>query len=379
MELAEVQKHWDAWGRTDPLWAILTEPTKRYGGWDPAEFFASGERAIAEVMREVDGLGFPSTRRRRALDFGCGVGRLTQALCRHFEECYGVDIAPSMVEQARRYNRHGDRCRYVLNAADDLRGFEDGTFDFVYSFIVLQHVEPKYIESYLREFVRVLAPGGLIDVQIPCGRVELAFDPLPPEAFRAQVTLLDPPARLTAGAPAVVRARVENASDVTWPSHGSAVVGRQINLGNHWLDCDGQLIADDDGRSVLPADLAPGERVEFPLAVRAPATPGRYVLEVDLVQEAVAWFGRRGSPTARVAVDVTPPKRPLGSTLRKILRADRGRGPAAGEDFMPLMEMYVLPEDRVREVVHGCGGSVVDARGWPGGEYRHVTYFITKS
>ena len=97
MELAEVQKHWDALERTDPLWAILTEPSKRYGGWDLAEFFASGERAVAEVMREVDALGrLPLSRRRRALDFGCGVGRLTQALCHYFGSCDGVDIAPSM-------------------------------------------------------------------------------------------------------------------------------------------------------------------------------------------------------------------------------------------------------------------------------------------
>jgi SAM-dependent methyltransferase len=374
MELAEVQKHWDALGRTDPLWAILTVPTKRYGGWDLAEFFASGEREIAGVLREAGALGLPLTRRRRALDFGCGVGRLTQALCGHFETCDGVDIAPSMIEQARRYNRHGDRCRYALNAADDLALFPDDTFDFIYSFVVLQHVEPRFIERYLREFVRVLAPGGMVGVQIPSERVEVALDPLPDSAFRARVTLLDPPATLTAGASAVVHTRVENASDTPWPSHGSAVVARAIDLGNHWLDATGRLLVVDDGRSVLPGDLGPGDAVEFPLAVKAPTTPGDYLLEVDLVQEAVAWFGSKGSPTARTPVRVTTPARTVGGMLRKVLRMDRG----AAVEFTPSMEMYVLPEARVREVIAESGASVVSARGWPGGDYRHVTYFLTK-
>jgi SAM-dependent methyltransferase len=132
MELGELQKNWDAFGKTDPLWAILTEPSKRYGGWDPAEFFASGRAEIAGVMQRLRVLGV-ALRPGRALDFGCAVGRLTQALCEHFDECVGVDIAPSMIEHARRFNQFEDRCRYVLNGADDLAVLPDAYFDFIYS------------------------------------------------------------------------------------------------------------------------------------------------------------------------------------------------------------------------------------------------------
>ena len=44
------------------------------------------------------------------LDIGCGVGRLTQALSSRFDECWGVDIAPSMIESANKLNRCPDRC-----------------------------------------------------------------------------------------------------------------------------------------------------------------------------------------------------------------------------------------------------------------------------
>ena len=79
----------------------------------------TGAREIRDVMSYVEGLSIP-LRRRRALDFGCGVGRLTQALVRYFDEVCGVDIAPSMIEWARKYNGCGDHCLYFVNASDDL-------------------------------------------------------------------------------------------------------------------------------------------------------------------------------------------------------------------------------------------------------------------
>src|SRR5207248_3614710 len=78
MELKEVQRHWDAFGKTDPLWAILTQPDKRHGKWKYDEFFACGEEEIGRILRHAEALAFP-LRWGRALDFGCGAGRLTQA------------------------------------------------------------------------------------------------------------------------------------------------------------------------------------------------------------------------------------------------------------------------------------------------------------
>ena len=166
MKLNQLQKHWDEFGKRDPLWAILTLPEKANGGWDPAEFFANGEdeiqRAVSYARDQKAELN-----PQRALDFGCGVGRLTQALCQHFAECHGVDIAPSMIAGANQYNQHPERCHYHLNDKDNLRLFPDNYFDFIYSVIVLQHIRPEYSLRYIREFVRVLAPNGIALFQIP--------------------------------------------------------------------------------------------------------------------------------------------------------------------------------------------------------------------
>lgn len=160
MELVEVQRLYDDWGASDALWAVLPFAGKRGNRWDIGEFFQTGVGEIERVLRSIRALSLP-LRRGTALDFGCGVGRLSQALAEHFDTVWGVDIAPSMIERARAYNRYGTRCRYVLNGRDDLVVLGDTTFDFIYSNITLQHLEPRHAKAYITEFLRVAARPGL--------------------------------------------------------------------------------------------------------------------------------------------------------------------------------------------------------------------------
>ena len=133
--------------------------------------------------------------------------------------------------------------------------------------------------------------------------------PLPDAAFKAQLSLPDPPARLRAGQKEVVQVHIKNASDVFWWARGGEINERNDNFfyvaaGNRWLKADGTLHTDSDGRYGISKDLKPGEETEVPLLVTAPQEPGDYTLEVDLVQEQVSWFGDKGSPTARAKVTV---------------------------------------------------------------------------
>jgi ubiquinone/menaquinone biosynthesis C-methylase UbiE len=171
MTLKRLRRHWDVLGKKDPLWAVLASDDKRGNRWRVDEFFATGQGEIAEVTKYVEALGLELDH-RNALDFGCGVGRLTQALADRFEVVWGVDIAPSMIAQAKQYDRHPGTCHYILNERADLQMFESASFGFIYSNIALQHIEPRYQRSYLREFVRVLTPGGVLVFQLPSERIE---------------------------------------------------------------------------------------------------------------------------------------------------------------------------------------------------------------
>ena len=168
MKLDDLRRNWDGLGRVDPLWAILAYPERHRGGWEGHEddFFATGRRAVDEVVAMLDRVGAPASM-DRALDFGCGAGRLTQGLAGHLERVDGVDIAASMIELARRHNRAGDRVTYHLNESGDLALFDDDTFDLVLSIIVLQHIPNDLKTGYLEEFVRVLRPGGVAAFTVP--------------------------------------------------------------------------------------------------------------------------------------------------------------------------------------------------------------------
>ena len=169
MSLRRSMKIWDRLAHMDPMWAILSESGKTQNRWNAEEFFASGRREIGELLGAVVESGFP-LRRGTALDFGCGIGRLTQALCEHFTACEGIDISASMIDLANRYNRHPEGCTYLHNPRPDLGCLAEDRYDFVYSAIALQHIEPQYAAQYIAEFVRVLAPGGLAIFQLPSER-----------------------------------------------------------------------------------------------------------------------------------------------------------------------------------------------------------------
>jgi SAM-dependent methyltransferase len=170
-QLDQLQKDWNDLAEVDPMWAICSEFGKSHGKWRVDEFFDTGKDKIKEALSIVDSTGV-SLSRGVVMDFGCGVGRLTQALAEEFDTCYGVDVSPKMVELAEQFNRFGDRCKYILNSRSDLSIFDANFFDFIYTHIVLQHMPPELMKGYLREFIRTLKVGGILVFQVPIQKLE---------------------------------------------------------------------------------------------------------------------------------------------------------------------------------------------------------------
>jgi SAM-dependent methyltransferase len=363
VDLRALQRRWDAFARRDPLGAIL-DPMATPSGGDLEEFFAWGEREIDETLADGARHGLPAAF-ESALDFGCGAGRLTQAMARRFESCEGVDISPAMVRLAVELNRRGERCRFRVNESDSLAAFEDASFDFAYSSLVLQHMDPPLARGYVAELVRVLRPGGLLVFQLPSERDTRSE--LPWSAFRARVEPLDGPLEAEPGASVTVPVRVRNDGDFAWPA---GLKRRPVAVGNHWLDAAGALVRRDDGRAPLPRDVRPGEAVELALEVTAPERPGEFLLELDLVQEGVAWFAERGSKPTRVAVAVragaAPPAAASGApsppaarpARARVLRGRVTRG--LGRRLQRPVEMNAIPREEVLALLAASGARVVD-------------------
>lgn len=170
MKFIQLKHNWDIWAKEDPLWAICTDGGKRGNRWDREEFFQTGNAEIVEVLDHIEGLGL-DVNRGSSLDFGCGVGRLTQALASRFDYCVGVDISSEMVRLATEFGGHLGNCSFVENSENDLKIFANGTFDFIYCSRVLQHMEPADMVGYLAEFLRTLRQNGLLVFQLPSRQI----------------------------------------------------------------------------------------------------------------------------------------------------------------------------------------------------------------
>lgn len=133
--------------------------------------------------------------------------------------------------------------------------------------------------------------------------------PLPKNGFKAEISFPDPPAKLRAGEITNINFKVKNASDVVWWQRGGETNDRADNkfyiaAGSHWMDKDGKYTTEPEGHNGIPKDLRPGEETEMTLQITAPKTPGDWTLELDMVQEGVAWFREMGSSTTKIKVTV---------------------------------------------------------------------------
>lgn len=166
MTFDTLSKDWERFAQQDPLWAILTEDDARNNNWDENAFFQTGKDEIAHLNNylQTHGLTFPQG---RALDFGCGVGRLTRALEPYFTRVIGVDVSKTMIDLAQTHNHNTEKIFYFHNPTNTLRLFSNETFSFVYTSITLQHISQRNTKKYLKEFVRILKPGGLLIFQLP--------------------------------------------------------------------------------------------------------------------------------------------------------------------------------------------------------------------
>lgn len=157
---------WNELAELDPLWTVLSDPGKKFGKWDPSEFFSTGEREADRVLAMCKSHGLP-IRFDTFLDFGCGVGRMTRGFSRFFSSCVGLDVSTKMVGLAEQFNASVPNCQFIASEAVRLP-FESNRFDFVFSTLVLQHLPTRrMILSYIAEFIRVANEGGAIVFQLP--------------------------------------------------------------------------------------------------------------------------------------------------------------------------------------------------------------------
>lgn len=159
--MSDSDRAWQKWGEIDPYFGVVSHDKFRRENISETlgDFFQSGEQYINDRIVKFE-RHFGPLARARALDFGCGVGRLTLPLAAKFDETVGVDIAPAMLAEARKAatQRHIANVQFV--ESDDALSRASGKFDFVHSFIVLQHIPVSRGLPIIAQLLDRVAPGG---------------------------------------------------------------------------------------------------------------------------------------------------------------------------------------------------------------------------
>jgi ubiquinone/menaquinone biosynthesis C-methylase UbiE len=154
----QMRREWNDRAREDAHYYVA------FGGRDQEEegFLATGREVIGAVEWELKRFPPAANRRAwRALEIGCGPGRLMKPLSRDFGEIHGVDVSDEMIRLARERLRDIPHA-HVHIAAAGLPQFADDSFDIVYSYAVYQHIPSRdVVLEYMRETQRVLKPGGI--------------------------------------------------------------------------------------------------------------------------------------------------------------------------------------------------------------------------
>jgi cyclopropane fatty-acyl-phospholipid synthase-like methyltransferase len=164
-QLEKMRADWDQRARENARHYVNTANTQ----WTDEEFFASGERTVAEeILTDMGNIcqGKPPAG-MRVLEIGCGAGRVTRALAKLFGEVHAVDVSGEMVRQAAEALRGYPHAFVYQNNGKDLAIVPEQEFDFAFSSIVFQHIPSReVIENYVREVHRLLRPGALFKFQV---------------------------------------------------------------------------------------------------------------------------------------------------------------------------------------------------------------------
>jgi len=155
---------WDVFARHQPYYHILSHPSMLSPGPEQQkEFWASGIRDI-ESLQAFAGIQFAHG---TGIDLGCGLGRLTRAMCLLTTHQIGLDISSEMLRRAREANDAFSSVAF-RQIREDRWPVETGSCVLVVSLYVLQHMSTlELIEHSIREMGRVLMSGGRAVFNVP--------------------------------------------------------------------------------------------------------------------------------------------------------------------------------------------------------------------
>jgi SAM-dependent methyltransferase len=167
---------WEEKAKENPLYAVMTMPEMKDAGTDDfseehLELFFEKGRALADrlVMPSLEMAPETGT----VVEYGCGAGRILNALVERDINCTGIDISQTMLDHCKRLVP-GIQSLHCLDAKGKV-AMPDECARLVYSYAVVQHIDKlSAYETAVSEMCRLLMPGGRLVLQVNCEDFTLA-------------------------------------------------------------------------------------------------------------------------------------------------------------------------------------------------------------
>ncbi len=164
-------KDWEDLARREPYFALLNDdgsPDVAGSANATAAFFDAGEGDVATLLPAIASLLGRDVTLDRVLDFGCGAGRLTLPLARRARNVVACDIAPTILDHARRNAEQAGLHNVTFIGIEELAG--SGAFDFICSLLVFEHIPSAAGYDIIRTLMTLLAPAGVAALHVPFRR-----------------------------------------------------------------------------------------------------------------------------------------------------------------------------------------------------------------
>ena len=156
VDTTRMRDFWNERAREDAFHFVDNREPYRHA--DAERFWREGERDLDTLLGT---LGLSVSPTDAVLDVGCGIGRLTSVLAGRAARVTALDVSPEMLARAQELNPSLENVEWVLGDGETLTGIDDASMDAVVSHVVLQHIPSAQVQlGYIREFGRVLRPGG---------------------------------------------------------------------------------------------------------------------------------------------------------------------------------------------------------------------------
>lgn len=177
--IKKVENTWSQLGQEDAHWSVITNEKFRKESINEHldDFFAMGENDVARVDVALNRAGTSLSDINSAIDFGCGVGRLSIPLAKRCHHVLGVDISSTHLREARTNIQREEIDNLdlaLVGSVDAIRELPEA--DLVFSLIVLQHNSPPVMLEILKALCSRVKGGGYLFIQTPTFRVDYSYD-----------------------------------------------------------------------------------------------------------------------------------------------------------------------------------------------------------